>query len=185
MSTEAQNKKVATLVLTIVVGMIGLAYAAVPLYDLFCKVTGYGGTTQRAMMVDAQVIDRDMKVRFNASVHRDMPWDFKPEQVSQAVKVGEQAIAYYKVHNPTNKTIKGTATYNVVPHKAGPYFAKIECFCFTEQELKPGESMVMPVTYFIDPLIDEDRNLQEVKEVTLSYTFFVLENDNETSVSGR
>lgn len=179
-----KNTRVAKIVVGVVVGMIGLAYASVPLYDLFCKVTGYGGTTQRAELFDANAIDRDMKVRFTASVHRDMPWDFKPEQVIQTVKVGAQGLAYYQVHNPTNKTIVGTATYNVTPHKAGPYFAKVECFCFTEQVLKPGESMSMPVVYFIDPLIEEDRNLNEVTEVTLSYTFFVMDDESAETVTG-
>ena len=165
--------------------MVGLAYASVPLYDLFCKVTGYGGTTQRATLFDAEVTDRDMKVRFAANVHRDMPWEFAPEQVSQKLKVGEQGLAYYEVYNPTSKSITGTATYNVTPHKAGEYFAKIECFCFTEQTLKPGERMMMPVVYFIDPLIEEDRNLNEVTEVTLSYTFFVVDDEKGGTVTGQ
>ncbi|WP_262695851.1 cytochrome c oxidase assembly protein [Kordiimonas aquimaris] len=180
-----KNSRVATIVVGVVVGMIGLAYASVPLYDLFCKVTGYGGTTQRAALFDAQATDRDMKVRFAANVHRDMPWEFSPEQVSQKLKVGEQGLAYYEVFNPTSKTITGTATYNVTPHKAGEYFAKIECFCFTEQTLKPGERMMMPVVYFIDPLIEEDRNLNEVTEVTLSYTFFVIDDEKVETVTGR
>lgn len=176
-ATVQNNTRVAGIVGLVVIAMVGMAYAAVPLYDLFCKVTGYGGTTQKATMIAGAAIDRDMKVRFNASVHRDMAWDFKPIQVSQKIKVGEQAIAYYEAYNPTNKTIVGTATYNVTPHKAGEYFAKIDCFCFTEQVLKPGERVEMPVVYFIDPLIAEDRNLDEVGEVTLSYTFFVLEDE--------
>lgn len=180
MSTEAQNKKVAVIVGCVVVGMVGLAYAAVPLYDLFCRVTGYGGTTQRAELVDTQVIDRDMKVRFVANVHRDMPWDFKPQQTVQSLKVGEQGLAYYEAYNPTDHTIVGRATYNVAPHKAGLYFSKVDCFCFTEQILKPGERVDMPVIYYIDPEIDQDVNLNEVTEVTLSYTFFILD-DEETA----
>lgn len=180
----AKNNRMAGIVVAVVVGMIGLAYASVPLYELFCRVTGYGGTTQRAELFDAQAIDRDMRVRFAANVHRDMPWDFKPQQISQTLKVGEQGLAYFEAHNPTNQTIVGTATYNVTPHKAGTYFAKIECFCFTEQVLKPGESVVMPVVYFIDPLIEEDRNLNEVTEVTLSYTFFVMEDEETGTVTG-
>ena len=180
-----KNNRMATIVVSVVFGMVGLAYASVPLYDLFCKVTGYGGTTQRAEMFDAQAIDRDMNVRFSANVHRDMPWDFKPQQNSQKLKVGEQGLAYFEAHNPTNQTIVGTATYNVAPHKAGLYFSKIECFCFTEQVLKPGETVVMPVVYFIDPLIEEDINLTEVTEVTLSYTFFVMEGEDAANVTGR
>jgi len=184
MTAEAKNKRVAMYVGGVVVGMVGLAYASVPLYDLFCKVTGYGGTTQRVAMVKGAEIDRDMKVRFNANVHRDMPWDFQPVQVTQKIKVGQQGIAYYEAYNPTKKTIVGTATYNVTPHKAGEYFAKIDCFCFTEQELKPGERIEMPVVYFIDPLIAEDPNLNEVSEVTLSYTFFVMDDEKAGAESG-
>ena len=184
-AVAAKNNRMAGMVVAVVVGMIGLAYASVPLYELFCRVTGYGGTTQRAELFDAQAIDRDMKVRFSANVHRDMPWDFKPQQISQKLKVGEQGLAYFEAHNPTNQTIVGTATYNVTPHKAGTYFAKIECFCFTEQVLKPGESVVMPVVYFIDPLIEEDRNFNEVTEVTLSYTFFVMDDEEAGTVTGR
>ena len=180
-----KNSRVAALVVGVVIGMIGLAYASVPLYELFCRVTGYGGTTQRVELFDAQAIDRDMKVRFAANVHRDMPWNFAPQQVSQKIKVGAQGLAFFEAHNPTNKTVVGTATYNVTPHKAGTYFAKVECFCFTEQVLKPGEKVVMPVVYFIDPLIEEDRNLNEVKEVTLSYTFFVMNDEEATAVTGR
>lgn len=180
-----KNNRVAAITISVVLGMVGLAYASVPLYDLFCKVTGYGGTTQRAELLDTQVIDRDMKVRFSANVHRDMAWEFKPQQNSQKLKVGEQGLAYYEAYNPTSKTITGTATYNVTPHKAGEYFAKIECFCFTEQTLKPGERIMMPVVYFIDPLIDEDRNLNEVAEVTLSYTFFVANGEDGETVTGR
>lgn len=181
----AQNNRIAGVVVAVVLGMVGLAYASVPLYELFCRVTGYGGTTQRAELLDTKAIDRDMRVRFAANTHRDMPWDFKPQQVAQTLKVGEQGLAYFEAHNPTNKTIVGTATYNVAPHKAGTYFAKIECFCFTEQVLKPGESIVMPVIYFIDPLIEEDRNLNEVTEVTLSYTFFVMDDAEVETQTGR
>lgn len=186
MNAVAQkNNRLALMVASVVLGMVGLAYASVPLYDLFCKVTGYGGTTQRSAMVDVGTIDRDMKVRFAANVHRDMPWEFTPQQGPQELKVGEQGLAYFEAHNPTNQTIVGTATYNVSPHKAGLYFAKIDCFCFTEQVLKPGETVVMPVVYFIDPLIDEDRNLNEVTEVTLSYTFFVMDDEETSSITGR
>lgn len=178
-----KNGRMALTVAGVAVGMVGMAYAAVPLYDLFCKVTGYGGTTQQVEVASGDVIEREMKVRFNAAVHRDMPWDFKPVQVSQKMHIGEQKLAYYEAYNPTNKTIVGTATYNVTPHKAGEYFAKIECFCFTEQELKPGERISMPVVYFVDPLIAEDPNLAEVSEITLSYTFFVKELKDEKAES--
>ena len=170
--TGVNNNRIAIIIVGVVIGMIGMAYAAVPLYELFCRVTGYGGTTMVAESINTKVIDRDMRVRFNASVHRDMPWDFKPAQNDQILKVGEQAIAYYEAYNPTDREVTGTATFNVTPHKAGLYFAKIDCFCFTEQVLKPGERVMMPVLYYIDPDIDEDINLDEVSEITLSYTFF-------------
>lgn len=159
--------------------MVGMAYAAVPLYQIFCQVTGYGGTTQQASGIDVPVIDRDMKVRFNASVHRDMPWDFKASQVSQTIKVGEQSLAFFEAHNPTSKPLVGTATFNVTPHKAGSYFAKIDCFCFTEQILQPGERVDMPVVYFVDPDIADDPNLDDVTEITLSYTFFLRDEADE------
>ncbi len=182
---ENKNGRMALTIAGVAVGMVGMAYAAVPLYNLFCKVTGYGGTTQKVDVGSDVVIDREMKVRFNAAVHRDMPWNFKPVQISQKMHIGEQKLAYFEAYNPTDKTIVGTATYNVTPHKAGEYFAKIDCFCFTEQELKPGERISMPVVYFIDPLIDEDRNLDEVSEVTLSYTFFVKDVEDAETTVGR
>ena len=182
MSDLAQkNSRMAKVVLSIAVGMVGMAYAAVPLYDLFCKVTGYGGTTQEALYASDVVLDRTMKVRFSANLNHDMPWQFKPSQNSQTLQVGEQAIAYFEAYNPSDKVVAGTATYNVTPHKAGEYFAKIDCFCFTEQVLQPGERVQMPVVYFIDPLIDEDVNTDDVKEVTLSYTFFVKAEDKLTN----
>ncbi|UTW54910.1 cytochrome c oxidase assembly protein [Kordiimonas sp. SCSIO 12610] len=174
---DKKNSRVGILVAGTAVLMVGMAYAAVPLYELFCQVTGYGGTTQEVAEVDSTVIERGIKVRFDASTHRDMAWEFKPSQNNQQLKIGEQSIAYYEAYNPTNKTIVGRATYNVTPHKAGSYFAKIDCFCFTEQVLKPGERIDMPVVYYIDPSIDEDPNLNEVTEVTLSYTFFALEGE--------
>lgn len=185
-NTGVSNGKIAAIVGGVVVGMLGLAYAAVPLYELFCRVTGYGGTTQRVELTDARVIDREMNVRFVANVHRDMPWNFKPTQISQKLKVGEQGLAYYEAHNPTDYTIVGRATYNVAPHKAGSYFSKVDCFCFTEQILKPGERVDMPIVYYIDPEIDQDINLNEVTEVTLSYTFFILDDEETAEVlSGR
>lgn len=175
---ERTNQRIGFAVLALVIAMVGMAYAAVPLYDLFCRVTGYGGTTRVAEETTAvDVIDRDIKIRFNAAIHRDMLWEFKPVDLGNTVKVGERAMAYYEAYNPTNRTITGTATYNVTPHKAGPYFVKIDCFCFTEQTLKPGERMVMPVLYYIDPEIMDDSQLDRTHEITLSYTFFVLEDD--------
>ena len=159
--------------------MIGMAYAAVPLYEIFCQVTGYGGTTQRVEDIDVAAIDRKIKIRFNGSLHRDMPWGFEPMQTGQEIKIGEQALAFYEAHNPTKEAVWGTATYNVTPHKAGPYFSKIDCFCFTEQLLKPGEKKEMPVLYFVDPLIVEDPDMADVTEITLSYTFFRMDDEDK------
>tara|TARA_B100001939_G_scaffold315424_1_gene300609 strand:- start:6775 stop:7326 length:552 start_codon:yes stop_codon:yes gene_type:complete len=171
--TRPNNTKTLLVIMLILVVMIGLVFAAVPLYQLFCQVTGYGGTTQRAESGAAPVVlNREMKVSFNADVNRELPWSFRPVQRSVTVKVGEEALVFYKAVNNSSETITGTATFNVTPYKAGAYFSKIECFCFTEQTLKPGEEVDMPVTFFIDPEIAEDERLDEVKEITLSYTFF-------------
>ena len=166
------DNRIALLLSGIVVAMIAAAYAAVPLYDLFCRVTGYGGTTNRAEVVSATVIDRKMEIRFDASLSRGMPWEFEPAHGPIEVKVGEEGLAFYRAHNPTNEPIIGTATFNVTPQKAGYDFTKIECFCFTEQVLQPGETVDMPVSFFVDPEIADDPNLNDVETITLSYTFF-------------
>jgi len=149
-----------------------LAVFAVPLYQLFCQVTGYGGTTQQADATTREVLDRTITVRFDASVDSDLPWRFEPSQRTQTVQVGKSALSHYRAVNTSDRAITGTAAFNVTPHKAGQYFSKIECFCFTEQTLAPGETADMPVTWFIDPAIAEDDNLDDVTEITLSYTFF-------------
>jgi len=180
-----KNAKVGAIVAGVALGMVGMAYAAVPLYELFCQVTGYGGTTQQTAANEAGTVDRDMKVRFLASTHRDMPWQFKPAQIDQHLKIGEQSIAYYEAYNPTDQRVTGTATFNVTPHKAGMYFAKIDCFCFTEQVLEPGERVMMPVVYYVDPEMIDDRNMDNVSEIALSYTFFVVDEDETNSAVGR
>lgn len=167
-----RNARTAVLVSAVVAGMVALSFAAVPLYRVFCQVTGFGGTTQRADGASARILNRTVTVRFDASTHRDLPWRFKPEQVSQTLKVGETGLAFYEATNFSDEPIVGTATFNVTPAKAGLFFRKIDCFCFTEQVLEPGETMIMPVSYYVDPEIDEERNLRDVKEITLSYTFF-------------
>ncbi|TNE61825.1 MAG: cytochrome c oxidase assembly protein [Alphaproteobacteria bacterium] len=177
--TNRKNGRTAVIVGLVAAGMVGMSFAAVPLYRIFCQVTGYGGTPKQVDLASETVIDREMTVRFAANLNHDMPWDFKPEQNKQLLKVGEQHIAYYQAYNPTDKPITGRASYNITPDKAGSYFAKIDCFCFTEQTLQPGERVDMPVVYYIDPSIDEDRNLDDVGEVTLSYTFFVVKDDEK------
>ena len=160
---------------SIVVGMAGLAYASVPLYDLFCKVTGYGGTPQIAEILPSVVGSREMTVRFNADVNRDLPWEFRPVNGKVMVRVGEPTLVYYRVKNLSDKTIIGTATYNVTPLRAGSYYSKIDCFCFAEQELKPGETVELPVSFFVETSIESDPSMEDINTVTLSYTFFELE----------
>ena len=169
---ESRNSRTALLIVGAALGMLALAYASVPLYRMFCQVTGFGGTTQRAETGANLVIDRTMTVRFDASVADGLPWTFKPEQLSQQLKVGETTLAYFEATNTTNHPVKGKATFNVTPAKAGLYFKKIHCFCFEEQVLQPGEKVSMPVSYFIDPKIADDPNLDDVETVTLAYTFF-------------
>lgn len=156
--------------------MLAFSFATVPLYRLFCQVTGFGGTTQRADEFGAaearEITDRELTVRFNADVHRDLPWYFRPLQVQTKVKVGENAMAYYESRNKTDMPIVGMATYNVTPNKAGKYFNKIACFCFDEQTLKAHERVEMPVLFYIDPAFAKDPAMDDVSTITLSYTFF-------------
>lgn len=167
-----KNARVAVIVTAVVAGMVGLSFAAVPLYRIFCQVTGWGGTTQVSDQYADRILDREMTIRFDASRAEGLPWSFKPAQVSQTLKIGESGLAYYEATNLSDKPVIGSATFNVQPAKAGEYFMKVECFCFTEQRLEPGETMLMPVTYFIDPALDEERRLGDVREITLSYTFY-------------
>lgn len=173
MTAQAKNKRAGLILAGFVAGMVGMAYAAVPLYEIFCQVTGYGGTITKAEASEAPILDRTMSVRFTANTHRDMPWVFTPSQLTQVSKIGQQQIASYDAYNPTNKRITGTAVFNVTPFKAGTYFSKIDCFCFTEQTLEPGEKVEMTVTYYVNPAIADDPNLDDVTEIVLSYTFYI------------
>ena len=174
-SIKIRNNRMLAGLVVLVTAMVGLSYASVPLYDLFCRVTGFGGTTQVAEAKNAVVTDRRMKVRFDSSVNGQLDWAFQPVQRQVELKVGENVVAYFRATNRSDEPSVGTATFNVTPLKAGLYFNKIECFCFTEQRLEPGQSVEMPVAFFIDPAISEDINLDEVKTITLSYTFFPVE----------
>ena len=178
-----RNIRIAGICAATVAGMVGLSYAAVPLYDAFCRVTGFGGTTQQAAAMTGVVLDRVMTVQFDASRARDMPWKFRPMQYSQTLKIGELGLAFFEAENPTDHEIVGMATYNVSPLKAGVYFNKIECFCFTEQRLGPGERIEMPVTYFVDPAIADDSSLDDVTTITLSYTFHIAVNPTGDAVA--
>lgn len=179
---QYRNRRLALISFTVAAGMVGASYAAVPLYEIFCQVTGYGGTTQVAETAPAEVLNRKMTIRFNADVGKSMPWRFAPAQDRVDLKVGEQGLAFYRAKNISDRTMTGTATFNVTPAKAGQYFNKVECFCFTEQELKAGADIDMPVTFFIDPDIAKDPNLNDVTTITLSYTFFETEPDPDRTV---
>lgn len=152
--------------------MVGLSFAAVPLYRLFCQVTGYGGTPQRAETAPTEVLDRTIRIRFDANVDRALPWSFKPVERVIEVKIGETALAFFTASNQSAAPVSGTAIFNVSPEIAARYFAKIECFCFKEQTLASGESIEMPVTFFIDPKLVEDEDTKNISEITLSYTFY-------------
>ncbi|MDA0368521.1 MAG: cytochrome c oxidase assembly protein [Proteobacteria bacterium] len=156
----------------VVVGMGGAAYAAVPAYRLFCQVTGFGGTTRRAHALPSVVGERMITVQFDANTDPALPWRFRPKQREVAVRVGAEGLAFYEAANLSNAVVMGQAAFNVSPAKAGQYFNKIQCFCFNEQVLQPGESANMPVTFFIDPAIVDDPNMDDVSTITLSYTFF-------------
>jgi cytochrome c oxidase assembly protein subunit 11 len=174
METPRSNRSVGIILISVVTTMLALAYASVPLYRLFCQKTGYGGTTQVALAPSAKVVDRIITVRFNADVHRDLPWHFRPLQTDMKVKIGENALAFYESQNWADYPICGMATYNVTPDKAGIYFNKVACFCFEEQILSPHQRVDMPVQFFIDPEFANDPELKDVNTITLSYTFFRL-----------
>ena len=163
-------------------GMAGLAWAAVPLYDMFCRVTGFGGTTQVATEGSDRVLERMVTVRFDASTVRGMPWEFRPVQTKIQLRIGETALAFYEAYNPTDRVIAGTASYNVSPFSVGGYFAKIDCFCFTEQVLQPGQRVTMPVTFYVDPEMVDDPETEGVTTITLSYTFYETELDRQAAL---
>ncbi|MBT9245471.1 cytochrome c oxidase assembly protein [Gemmobacter fulvus] len=165
------QKKTGFALLGVAATMLSLSFAAVPFYDWFCRVTGYAGTVGVAGQGADHMLDRTVLVRFDASKEAGMPWDFKPQQVSMRIRIGETGLAFYEAHNPTDRAVAGTASYNVTPDMAGGYFTKIDCFCFEQQVLGPGETAIMPVTFYVDPEIVNDRDGKYVKEITLSYTF--------------
>lgn len=161
-------------------GMVGAAYASVPLYRAFCQLTGFDGTVRKAEAAPAKVLDRKLLIRFDANV-RDLPWAFKPSQVTQEVKIGATGLAFYKVTNNGKTPITGRASYNVVPESAGAYFQKLECFCFNDQTIQPGQTVEFPVVYFVDPEFATDFETKGKQEVTLSYTFFPVETEQATA----
>ena len=174
---EKKNLRVGLMALLASAGMLGLGFAAVPLYDLFCRVTGFGGTTQVASAAEAaEAAARSagaptISIRFDANTARDMPWTFRPRQVTDTVQIGQRDMAIYEAKNLSSVPITGTASFNVEPEQAGAYFNKIQCFCFTEQTLQPGQEVTMPVLYYVDPSALDDPNMRGVEQITLSYTF--------------
>lgn len=153
-------------------GMLGIAFASVPLYKMFCQVTGFGGTTKRVVVPSSGARDRIITVRFNANIDKKLPWHFKPKQIQVKTHVGENTMAFYESHNYSAQPITGMAIYNVTPDKAGKYFSKIACFCFDEQRLMPRQRVDMPVLFYIDPEFADDPAMDDVKTITLSYTFY-------------
>ena len=172
---EKANQKTALYAFGVVLFMGAMAWASVPLYDLFCRVTGYGGYTNVSEVESEIILDKSITIRFDASLERDMPWEFMPVERQVEVKFGETALAFYEAYNPTSRPIAGSASYNVTPYDAGSFFNKIDCFCFQEQVLQPGERVQMPVTFYVDPELVNDKDAKFAKTITLSYTFYEID----------
>ena len=176
---EQRNRNLGLLALLVAVAMLGLGYAAVPLYRMFCEATGFGGTTQRATEAEAISAAQQaasagapmISIRFDANVDRTLPWTFRARQVTDTVQIGQRDMAIFEARNNSARPITGTASFNVEPEQAGKYFNKIQCFCFTEQTLRPGQTVTMPVLYFVDPKALDDPDMKQVEQITLSYTF--------------
>ena len=186
--TKDKNARVAWTMVAIVGGMLGLAYAAVPRYEIFCKATGFAGTPvvaqEGAQGEGRPVLDRTVTVRFDSNVDPNLSWRFQPLEREVKVKLGEEKLVFFRATNVSQRPIVGTATYNVTPEPAGPWFNKIQCFCFTEQLLKPGQSVDMPVVFFIDPAMNQDRRYDNVRTITLSYTFFEAKTERAKTLLG-
>ena len=171
-TAASANKKTVLRLLGVGLTMGALAWASVPFYNWFCSVTGYGGTTGVAEAAPDEVLDQTITIRFDASLDRGMPWEFRPVAQEVEIRIGETGLAFYEAYNPTDRPVAGSASYNVAPYQAGEFFIKIDCFCFEQQVLQPGERVQMPVSYFVDPEIVTDSEGQFVKHITLSYTFY-------------
>ena len=174
MSSRAYQKTASKAVALVLV-MGSLAWASVPFYDWFCRTTGFGGVPSIVEADSEVILERTMKVRFDASLERGMPWEFTPVEREMELRIGETGLAFYEAYNPTDRPVAGSASYNVTPYEAGGVFNKIACFCFEEQILQPGERVQMPVTFYIDPELAEDRDAQFTKVITLSYTFYEID----------
>ncbi len=176
------NRALVLNLIAIVVGMLMLTYASVPLYKIFCQVTGFGGTTQRAGTKQVTRSDRVVTVRFNADIDPNLKWKFEPIEKSVKVHLGENRLVAFRATNLSDKETRGSASYNVTPFAVGPYFNKIQCFCFEEQRLHPHETVTMPVSFFIDPAMLDDPDIRDVTNITLSYTFFSYESVNKSKL---
>jgi cytochrome c oxidase assembly protein subunit 11 len=179
-----KNRVVAIAAASVFVGMVGLAYASVPLYKLFCQTTGYGGTTQRADAAPDQATAKSITIRFDANTSGALTWNFHPVVTTMAVKIGAQNMAYYEAKNTGTETVTGSAIFNVTPVAAGAYFNKIQCFCFTEQTLKPGQTAEFPIDFFVDPAILDNPDTKSISQITLSYTFYPVEHPKAVSTAG-
>ena len=175
--------KTALQLVGVAVTMASLSFGAVPFYDWFCRTTGFGGTTVRAATAPAQPLEQTVRIRFDASLADGMPWKFKPMQREMTLRIGEMGLAFYEAHNPTSRPIAGTASYNVTPFAAGGHFTKIDCFCFNQQVLAPGETVMMPVTFYVDPSIVNHPEGKFVREMTLSYTFHMTDLPQEQAAA--
>lgn len=180
---QRSNRIVALSCASFFIAMIGMAYAAVPLYQMFCQVTGYGGTTQRVEQMSDTILDQTVNVRFDANVSGGLPWEFKPVQREVTVRIGETTIVNYEAKNISDRPASGRATFNVSPDLTGSYFNKVQCFCFTDTTLAAGETMEMPVMFFVDPDIVKEKDLKGLKTITLSYTFFPLDKEPVNSAA--
>ena len=167
----------------LVAGMVGLSFTSVPLYRVFCQVTGYGGVPQRAEKAPGEVLDRTVTIRFDGNVDRSLPWTFAPVQQTMDVKIGETALAFFKATNNSSVPVSGRAIFNVSPELAGRYFTKIECFCFKQQTLAAGQTVDMPVTFFVDPKFVDDEDTKDISEITLSYTFYRSDEPNQPAAA--
>lgn len=172
-SLQRRNRNVALIGLALILGMAGLVAYSPTLYTMFCKATGYGGTTQVAKAAPANASAVTVNVFFDASVQPDLPWRFRPVQRKVQVRLGEEKLAFFEAENESDQPVVGQAVYNVMPDKAGLYFSKIQCFCFNEQTLEPGQKVQMPVSFFVDPALMADPDANEVRDITLSYTFYI------------
>lgn len=179
-----RNARLAWRLVGVVGGMLALAYASSPLYDLFCRTTGFGGTPQVAQAGERPILERTVAVRFDSNVDPNLPWRFQPLEREVKVRLGEEHLTHYRVTNVSQRPIVGTSVYNVTPEPTGPWFNKVQCFCFTEQLLLPGQSIDLPVIFFVDSEMDKDRRYDNVRTITLSYTFFEAKTERAKTLLG-